>query len=685
MKISYLRLLFIPILFMLSLNKAQAQIEQYWTSPKILQPIQENDSSKILYGGFTRTLKLEKKYLQKLPELWKDAIYFSVHYTALDSIKTGKAHFKAILKSALNAPNLSSLSIFMPSKQEEDSYTFHSYSDSAIKENFWKPLSQFKQLEKLRIFNPDTSQAFIHYLAQFPNLKVLYWSGPHNGLDFSPLAHLEALILGSPYNSYMSIEQSIKDKLVLPTQLDALILHNNSLSDILPILANFKGKLSYLKTNRVQRDKIHDLSLLKGKVTQLDWWVSNWNIDLPLGDSALQSLTVTGSVLTKHLYIGENIRTYKNLETLHLENYFTTTLSPSFYQLPKLKHLTINTNYLSDSIQYLKTLETLNLDSETLKQVPSTLGKLENLKALDITANKLTSFPVTFRNLKQLEAFKISAPNLKRLPKGLKHLKQLKEIDIFAGKVHQMPSEIGRLRQLKSLSFYGSETQVLFPIFRTVPSHTLKKLQQLEEFSLSINFIVTRAQLKNIYRILPETTKIYIYSLEDKYQVQTLFNLGIYTQYDIGGTVSSGLEFNYHYIPHWSLPNYSNNAIKKPKKDYNIFDFHTFNAGIEWNYLKSFVMGYKTGYTYTHKRLNLALQADFIAYTDYKNKVDLRINPKIGIYIPSTFAAFYVMYGYKIPLIPNQELNLVPRHNISLTMRITTQWPNSFGAPVLIW
>jgi hypothetical protein len=72
------------------------------------------------------------------------------------------------------------------------------------------------------------------------------------------------------------------------------------------------------------------------------------------------------------------------------------------------------------------------------------------------------------------------------------------------------------------------------------------------------------------------------------------------------------------------------------------------------------------------------------AYTDYKGRFDLRLTPQIGIPIKASFAYIYLMYGYKIPLIPNQELKLIPRHTISLTIRIVSEWPSP-GFPFIGW
>lgn len=682
-KMNALLLSFIVLIFCLN-TAIYAQIEPVVDSSQKLKTTTKDHKIPIYKTIFTHDLKIEERYLEKLPELWKDITNFSIYSKDLEFFKTGKESFKLIWQSVLSAPNLSSLGLRMANRKDKNPYTFYSYADSSLIETFWKPLSQLKQLDDLTLFDPDTSQAFINYLAQFPNLKELYWSSPYKGLDFSQLTHLKVLTLGSPHASYPNIDQSIKGKLVLPPKLDTLILHNNTLDEILPIIATYKGKLSYLKTASTRGGAVPDLSLLKGKVEVLDWAISTWNFALPPGDSAIKSLILSRICFSDSVYIGKAALTYTNLEALDLGKRITTKLSPSFYQLSNLKHLTIKTNYLSDSIQYLKKLEALTLYSDSLTQLPSTLGKLKNLKKLDLTTTNLTTLPETFHHLTQLEAFKIYSPNLKQLPKELKVLKHLKSLDIFAGKVNKISPKIAQLHQLKELHFHGSSKQFLFPIFRTFPKGIFKNLQQLEKLSFNIRSIVTRAQLNNICRIVPDTTELYVYSMDDKYSVYTPFNLGIYTQYNFNNMMTFGLEFNYYYTPHWSLPKRTNNTRYPREKNYNIFDFHTFNTGIEVNYLKSFIMGYKTSYTYTHKRLNFALQADLIAYTNYKGSFDLRINPKIGIYIPSTFAAFYLMYGYRIPLIPNQELHLVSRHNISLTMRITNEWSIPFFQ-ALVW
>ena len=549
----------------------------------------------------------------------------------------------------LQSPKLSHIEISM-GHRDTDKYAY-SFENPNLQKSFFEPLGDFKQLEYLRINKPDTSQAFINYLSQFPNLKVLEWVGQYKKLDFSVLTNLDTLVLIEEVTWQKEAETG--QKLKLPKQLKALILPTNSLEWIWPTLRTHPTTLPYLEVRYEDSDSTFSLALLKDKVEHLSLRASaSGKKGFPSANSTLQSLTIKSDfsyykqyLRAKTISIDSTVAQFKQLKELDLGNYHAVNLPIQFYSLKQLEKLKVKTNELSDSIQYWK-----------------------NLRELEVSGTKLDYIPPSLGNLTTLEILKIGSPKIKKFPNFIYQLTNLKQLSLSS----------------------NTNASVSQRQFRGIKLDSLAKLKKLTHFKITLNSIKSRAHLRNIYKALPESTIIELQPFDFKTEIQTPFNLGVYAQYSIEGAFRSGLELNFFYNPFKIASKFTKkgsfirSAYGENNYATNPFDFHTFTAGVEWNYLKSFLMGYKIGYTYTRKRFPIAFQADVTAYTDYKGSFDLRITPQIGVPIKINFAYLYLMYGYKIPIIPNQELSLVPRHTISLTMRLVSRWP-SLPAPAFIW
>jgi hypothetical protein len=629
------------------------QRNRSWVSPLSprynIHSIYDNDfDGPLIYGEFSNRIAYNELYeINNLEEIWKDLTFFKVE--ELFHFKKEGAAANVIWPIVLISPKLSRIEISMADVPQYDRGNnpnfgnkpgIHSYKEPLLQKNFFEPLSNLKQLERLKIISPDTSQAFINYLSQFPNLKVLEWVGEYRGVDFSSLMNVDTLILSRKVLRKKAV--LAKCELKLPEHLKMLILPKDSLGWILPALLEHPNTLSYLEVNYDRTP----LFLLKDKVEHLI--LSTNPLDdktFPLlANSMLKSLVMKINTYTysrDHLYgpimsIDSNFSGFKQLKELDLSSYSRVDLSPKIQPLKQLEKLKLRTNELPNSIIHWESLKELDLSGEELKNIPIGLARSKGLETLKISSLKIKKFPKLIYQLKNLRT--LSLIDYERFPK------------------YQ-------------------------PQFGGIIPDSLAQLKKLRHLEINLNAIKSRAHLRNIYKALPDSAVIELYDFDFRTPIKTTVNLGVYAQYNIGGTVMSGLEFNFLYNP-FKIASRStkkghlgDNAYRENPFSTNPFDFHTFTAGVEWNYLKSFVMGYKLGYTYTRKRFPIAFQADLTAYTDYKGSFDLRFTPQIGIPIKASFAYIYLMYGYKIPLIPNQELNLIPRHTISLTVRIVSEWP----------
>jgi Leucine-rich repeat (LRR) protein len=486
--------------------------------------------------------------------------------------KKNGAAANAVSSIVLNSPKLSRIEISMadiPRYDRGNNPNFgktpgiHSYKDILLQKNFFEPLKHFKQLERLKITTPDTSQAFINYLSEIPNLKVLEWEGEYEAMDFSALSNVDTLVLTNKNAAEGKCE------LKLPKDLKMLILPKDSLGWILPALLKHPKTLAYLDVNYDRTS----LLLLKDKVEHLILSTD------PLANETFPSLA---NSMLKSLVI--KINTYKySSDYLHGP---IMSIDSNFSEFKELKELDLshyNRVHLSSEIQPLKKIEKLRLRTDEL---PNAIIHWEGLKELDVSGKGLKSIPIGLAKSRGLETLKINSLKIKKFPK-----------------------HIYRLTNLRQLSLMDNERYPYNkPQFRSIIPDSLAHFKKLTHFKISLNAIKNRAHLRNIYKALPDSTVLELQGFRFKTPIKTTVNLGIYAQYNIGGTVMSGLEFNFLYNPFkiaskiTKKGRFEDRAYGRNHYAANPFDFHTFTAGVAWNYLKSFVMGYKLGYTYTQKR-----------------------------------------------------------------------------------
>ncbi|CAH9109419.1 unnamed protein product [Cuscuta epithymum] len=125
--------------------------------------------------------------------------------------------------------------------------------------------------------------------------------------------------------------------------------------------------------------------------------------------------------------------------------------------LSSLQKLLLNANgiedkYLSwEGIESLKSLVVLSMNENRLTILPSNLGALTSLKQLHIANNKLTSLPVEIGFLTQLEVLKANNNRLSTIPTNICGCSSLVEVDISSNLLTELPDTLGKLKNLKGL------------------------------------------------------------------------------------------------------------------------------------------------------------------------------------------------------------------------------------------
>lgn len=173
---------------------------------------------------------------------------------------------------------------------------------------------------------------------------------------------------------------------------------------------------------------------------------------------------------------------------IHFKYYNTgkTKLSTNFGNLKKLEELDIEGNTLYDlpmSFAGLSSLKRLRISGSSFQSIPSNFGQLSNLENLTLIGvftelpssigdlNRLTHLylggraeilPESIGDLSSLVYFNAESSYFKTLPNSIGNLKKLKEINFARGKLETIPLTFGNLDALEKLDFSGNQLKT-FP------------------------------------------------------------------------------------------------------------------------------------------------------------------------------------------------------------------------------
>lgn len=561
----------------------------------------------------------------------------------------------------------------------------------------------YKQLKQVRYLEcADTSLALVNCLNQLEQLDTLVWldvaaQNPY----LNRLKNIEAFIIHD-YGKYSPLMSNIEKShsFNFPAQLKSF---------------DAQKELSYTQFGRKVRSQCKELIYLSDR----SGVIMHPNLDSLEFESlyfppAMPYLSYLDFRLAEKKYdynqsytIPSYVDSFTNLKTLKVLADKEIILPASFYQLPNLEDLEINwINYFSDSIRYLTKLKKLSLRSYSMHHkysIPVAIGKAITLQELEIYNRNLQyplPLPATIYELKNLKKLQVApyllsdsiqylqqldtlitagileCNDLASFPDSIMKLKNLRYLEIGRHyKFEKIPTSIFNIEQLETFILKANISNNL------IDARQLKKLSNLKYIEFSTTLVRNEIHFERLIKALPEDCMVDV-QLDGFEAPEHWGNMGLYGEYGWGQTVFTGIEF-LHYISAASIQSKRERLLKNLQKDRaknykipRIFDFHTLSLGVEWNYLQStdFLMGYRFGYNYTRIKEPISFQVDFIAYTNYKEALDLRLVPRVSIPIKTPVMLIYLYYNYKIPLIAEQEQQLVARHNIGLNFRFTTDW-----------
>jgi len=123
--------------------------------------------------------------------------------------------------------------------------------------------------------------------------------------------------------------------------------------------------------------------------------------------------------------------------SLNLLNKALTAVYPSIKNLPKLREVNLNVNYLEeipDEFGCLKQLQILRLNRNKLTTLPASIGDLTNLKQLWLANNRLASIPECVYKLESLELLTLEYNQINHIDDAIQNLQQLRRLDLYKNK-----------------------------------------------------------------------------------------------------------------------------------------------------------------------------------------------------------------------------------------------------------
>ena len=206
-----------------------------------------------------------------------------------------------------------------------------------------------------------------------------------------------------------------------------------------------------------------------------------------------------------------NLYNFKTLKSLNLKSNRLRNLPKSIGSLISLKDLNIRNNmisFLPKSINFLSSLQVLDLHGNKLNSISINLSN--SIKELEIGWNNFDTIPIGLKNLASLEKLGFGGNKLTNLPDWIGRYDLLRQLDLYDNKLMKIPESMGSLKSLEKLNLRNNKLSNL-------PS-SLSNLKSLKILNLSWNnftilpeWIGTLSSLEelnlwgNLLEIIPES------------------------------------------------------------------------------------------------------------------------------------------------------------------------------------
>ena len=162
------------------------------------------------------------------------------------------------------------------------------------------------------------------------------------------------------------------------------------------------------------------------------------------------------------------------IKTIRLVGTAFTSLPDTFgiNEFPKLDTLSLANNsltYIPDSLCSLTSLRDLNLQYNSVKELPERLGMLCSLQRIQLANNSLERLPATFGALEFLTRIDLEKNNIKVLPENLDLLLCCTSFNVNNNKLIRIPKCVNKMPSLTSFSAQSNQlTYITQEIFESI-------------------------------------------------------------------------------------------------------------------------------------------------------------------------------------------------------------------------
>lgn len=191
----------------------------------------------------------------------------------------------------------------------------------------------------------------------------------------------------------------------------------------------------------------------------------------------------------------EEILHHKNVTNINLEGNTIKEIPNWLTTLTDIKVLYLSSNQIScfAPLCKLPKLEVLHLNNNKINKIPTEIKQLKKLKRLYLSHNFLTKLNSSIGHLTELKQLLLARNQLREINTAIGSLKKLEHLNLFHNSLNELPESIGKLERLKFLQLSKNSLKKLPDSFRY-----LNELSILELFSNQINSI------GNLFKRLPK-------------------------------------------------------------------------------------------------------------------------------------------------------------------------------------
>jgi len=116
----------------------------------------------------------------------------------------------------------------------------------------------------------------------------------------------------------------------------------------------------------------------------------------------------------------------------------------------------LDLNSIPKQLQYFKSLHTIDLGSNNLKELPHFFKEFHSLEQLHLFSNAFSNFPTTIFDLPSIKEIQLGANHLKSLPELIGNLTQLRYLGLTDNRISKIPASLFELKNLEVVSLVGN-------------------------------------------------------------------------------------------------------------------------------------------------------------------------------------------------------------------------------------